>query len=693
MKRLRRLKPLLNLEGRVRDERGASLMLVIVFVMVFSVMCAVLLDFASTGFKTTTAVAKVRDDQHAIDAAVEGAINAIRGSATLGFATGGDCDFAYIDPSGSPSVAVNCEPAGTTVFTGGPDDLQPKFAILAVGSGVCDGFALGGTEPMSVAGGIGSNSRLGVGDDVGCGDGVTGNSQSAVHVFGDAVSTRACTTARLTATGRFACNTGVETSSVPAYLPAVPNIGAMAVVPPAEYIDPPVLCTGSNFATFSPGVYTEVPTYHVARAGCAGKVWWFKPGNYYFDFPATDDEWFIDDEKVIGGTPNGWTTSSSFAGVNVTTGCVDPGLSDPISPAGVQFIFGGTSHIRVQGSGSGTSGLTLCAGQGEGTSKQRISIFSLHAGGNTRVPVTAGVFRTATTPTSDFTLPLIAPGAGAVTAGDGIVAQKPLSSAGPTSGFVTFADFADIPNGSLVTSVGVKVTHSEGASSAKMEPKLTLSYVDGSGTTVKVLDNVDLTKQSSLLSETINVPLSSLGANFNWRDVNSFTASYLVEDERNPKLTATTGPPCTPTTPPVCTVYPELTTVELDGVEIIVDYTPPGFRPQSSTEPFLETGNNPTAIFRGTFFAPSGDLKINVHNAGTTVFQRGVVAKSITGNIGDSSKQTDSPFSIPGLTHKRVVVFEAAISGTVRLRARVSYDDSGSLPGRSVKVLDWVVVR
>jgi hypothetical protein len=74
-----------------------------------------------------------------------------------------------------------------------------------------------------------------------------------------------------------------------------------------------------------------------------------------------------------------------------------------------------------------------------------------------------------------------------------------------------------------------------------------------------------------------------------------------------------------------------------------------------------------------------------------------MIARTVNVAISASSKQTESPFSLPGQSAARVVLLEATVDSdpahAVRLRARVQFDDSGSLPGRSATVLDWVVLR
>lgn len=710
--------------SQAADERGVSLLLVVVFMTVFSVMTGVLLDFANTGFKTTTAIETIRDEHHALDAAIEAAINGIRGSGLVGLEDPGQpgvCvgfnDLEYTPPadSGQPDVTVTCTPASSGTFTGGPDDPMPRFAIQAVGTGDCDGIALGGTEPMFVSGGISSTRRLGVAEPVngGCGP-VLGNG-AFLHVAGDvyADDCGVATTVdppRLTVTAGSVldCDRPVsEAAGVPQYVPAsitVDEVADQVVTDPDRWDRLPTCSANGEVATFVAGVYTELPSLHLERAGCGADVWWFQPGVYYFDFPedpatnAHEAEWAVDQPtKMVGGTPSGWDPATA-ADVVLSGACSPPSTDGDGDDPGVQFIFGGESHIVSRSNANGY-GMELCAGPG-GPGRQRIAVFGLStlsppfdSGTCTRTP-TDGTFAADVAPTSVGDTFANAAGAQEIDSFAGY-ATAALSSEGNEAASIDFSSFADIPEGSIVTGVHARVRHRQtGLQATEIEATLDLRYLDDDGNQVSIDTIVvpdDLLGLTSFETEELSADLSET---FLWKGVNSLVATYSVTADLETQhiCVPSTGPPANR-----CSVtnefVPEEASDELDGIDLFVEYTPPGFQTLSTTEPILTTrNNNPTALFRGTFFAPSGDLLVNVHGKGNTAFNRGVVANAISGLISDSSTQTESPFSIPGFETIRAVLLTARVGGEPRLRARVVFDD-GAIPGRSVEVTHWVVLR
>src|SRR5437016_5395129 len=97
---------------RIDDESGASLLLVVVFISVFSVIVAAILDFGATGFKTSETIASVRKQQTAADGAVDAAINLIRGSSTAGLAGNACPPLSYDDPDSGAHIDVTCTAVG-----------------------------------------------------------------------------------------------------------------------------------------------------------------------------------------------------------------------------------------------------------------------------------------------------------------------------------------------------------------------------------------------------------------------------------------------------------------------------------------------------------------------------------------------------------------------------------------------------
>jgi Tfp pilus assembly protein PilX len=127
---------------RLRDgERGASLVIALVFISVFGLILIALGDFATTGAKGTGAFREQRATNYATDAALEAAVNRVAHDANMG-----------VDPSLSPTDA--CNPAtGKTVLTQPAQGDAPKVVVscsVAAGSGSGKPAELGNAPPYSL---------------------------------------------------------------------------------------------------------------------------------------------------------------------------------------------------------------------------------------------------------------------------------------------------------------------------------------------------------------------------------------------------------------------------------------------------------------------------------------------------------------------------------------------------------------
>src|SRR5438552_11089633 len=72
----------------MRKDEGASLILVLILVLVLGVVLSALSGFSGTSVRNTIKFREVRSQNHALDAAVNGAIQRIRGDLTQGRAPG-----------------------------------------------------------------------------------------------------------------------------------------------------------------------------------------------------------------------------------------------------------------------------------------------------------------------------------------------------------------------------------------------------------------------------------------------------------------------------------------------------------------------------------------------------------------------------------------------------------------------------
>lgn len=717
-----------------KSEEGASLILVVIFVMIFSLVIAAILDFASTGFESTEEVVAIRNTQHAVDGAMDGAINAVRRSTAFGAKNSPvPCpQYDYDAPSGEPDVTVTCV-ADTSIGTGAPGEQIPKYAILTGLWGKpasdpnlasdCQGFIMTGGTDMAVDGGIFSNNRIAINDfGTGKGDCGTLSGQGRMLVFGDALAYGECSWWSNNpnpgpqivhpAGGRLGCqNTGIRPTAreaIPAYEPHYASVAAVAAA--GSGFDPKPTCNPVGVdvdAAFEPGVYTELPSYHFSQAGCSasdpnrGPVYWFKPGTYYFDFPAADarSHWDLGGTKtnIVGGTlKNPAAVRSTWNSSSEHKYCQDdPATTSP----GVQFIFGGRARMTARSDNNGKGGvINICGGANpDGAVKQRVVVYALQPKHDATPTVVAANPDVCPTTRVDCLENKTTLGVGGsfllppnAKSPDAFSATRAFTF-GDAAANVTFDDFADIPNGSAVSSIKAEIRHSETGSTDGLEKTITFSYKNLAGITTAlspITVGSGACTQSTVSGDTVDLCTIPLPDPFLWSEINSLTATYTV----NPR--GLTNPNCPGSLPGKC---PQTATASLNSVLLKVGYETPAFEDAATKVScscnLLTTTNNPQTYFEGTFFAPYQNLAINVHNGGTTEFARGVIASHIEGQASSSSKQDSAPFKLPGLDNRRVVVFTATVNGKPRLRARAAFDDLTGQPGKTVEILDWQVIR
>ncbi|MEV8514982.1 hypothetical protein [Dactylosporangium sp. NPDC051484] len=325
------------------DDSGAALVLALVFITVVAVVIAAVLSFADTSIRTTLRLRDQAAEAAAVDGAAQIAINKLQQGTfdgTVGKCFGPTLDTLdvpnfYQPPSGSAySAAVKCtkdesKSSASPVVISAAN--KPGSAILTLGT-TGDGLNIkvsgGGT--IKVHGGIFSNSNITISQGV--------------------LSTNTSVTARGNCTGSITsdparkCNIG--TAADPRGND--PNYPAPTTTPtPPSF---PV-CSGNNkVIDFWPGLYTDLAKLNKMTDGssCKNSIYVFNPGTYYFNFGG---EWLIDSGYLIGGTP----TTKPVGGTPPTIpgSCKspippNPPPSDGWTNAGVQFVFGGDSRIRVK---------------------------------------------------------------------------------------------------------------------------------------------------------------------------------------------------------------------------------------------------------------------------------------------------------------------------------------------------------
>jgi hypothetical protein len=727
--------------------------MVIVFIMVFSIIAGAVLNLASTGFKTTVAIKDIRTKLHAADGAMDGAINAIRGS-NKGLASAGACpQFTLPATSSDPQVDVTCSPSGST---GGVFDDQPAWAILTLGKNAGQGIIKTGNFHTEIAGGAFSSKDIESTGGPDCKD-VNDQSCNALTVDGDVIALANCDpnsgspafdpTRIYVPTGAdLTCLRGVTDADREAR-GADPNYPTMLGYPNDlaalsgdqtiatfnNSVDPAGVCQVSNtLVKFVPGMYTQ-PLQNLIPTACkTATTWWLSPsdtnctpslpGAYYFNF------------KTSGSTL--WdlsATNASVIGGKLTTGCslVGGKTSAPSVPAipgacvedtaGVQLIFGGGTSLKVKG---GTFKLDLCGSKPDSSlTNQRIVLYGLPVG-SAKSPVsnavknaTGATSTTFSSPTNALTTNAVSTCSTLTCAHADLHAKLTASGTAAKSASLSLTGFPAIPLGSTITAASIEVTHQESgprpisvdaswqsvdrfnaAQSPTTQPCSTTQTTLNTSATLH-------TNSCDILSALSTAPFGP----YAYRTYNGLSAITLNVSSN--ALADFVAPSCNPGGQQ-CSggSAGESATVDVDAVVLKVSYIPPGFEasnpvgggadsPCAGNEIFCSK-NNPVTEILGTVYAPTTNLAINVHNRNFTDFNRGIVAKSLSIDASASDKQPDqSPISLPGAATPgtRVVLFTAKISGKTRLRARVQFIDTdttgATFYGYKVNILSWEVTR
>ena len=111
---------------RLQGEGGASLIIAMAFILLFSVLLTALLSFATTSFSSQASIQKNSKDQAAAAATIDTAVARVRNDPTMLVggdpATGGSCGgtlLTYHPTNGAHDATVSCTPVA------GSDAVQP----------------------------------------------------------------------------------------------------------------------------------------------------------------------------------------------------------------------------------------------------------------------------------------------------------------------------------------------------------------------------------------------------------------------------------------------------------------------------------------------------------------------------------------------------------------------------------------
>ncbi|MGW5398759.1 hypothetical protein [Streptomyces sp. NPDC003952] len=332
----RRLNPRrLRGDGRPRrDEQGATLILALAFIVVFSLVAVSVLSFAGTGLRAARAYVDQGKRDYSADGATQLAIK--------NFAQGNPCADYSAPPINGRQMIVHCDPLNASPAATRAN--QPQEALLSLGRAAKDGIDVT-TRDLRVQGSVFSRSNI-----------TTGSGASMV-VSGDVSAVGTCSggvsQTRLSANQppyAHVCANDTPPAPADAAVGADPDYTPPATAVPVRRAAPACPAPAAWLVRLQPGYYDDaLALTRLTGGACSGIVVWLQPGVYYFDFTFTGTAatavWTVDDPtvSVVGGTQAGWDPGASARPkIPAPDGC------DRTRPEGVEVMMGGGSRFQVE---------------------------------------------------------------------------------------------------------------------------------------------------------------------------------------------------------------------------------------------------------------------------------------------------------------------------------------------------------
>jgi hypothetical protein len=136
----------------------------------------------------------------------------------------------------------------------------------------------------------------------------------------------------------------------------------------------------------------------------------------------------------------------------------------------------------------------------------------------------------------------------------------------------------------------------------------------------------------------------------------------------------------------------------LNGIELVITYTPPGLRQQTPGTTLISMGpgggNRGQIYVQGSVYAPYATLDLDLKNNNEAGFNRGTVINAFSGSNVPPA-QVFAAFNLPGQNSfaDRKVALVATVAGRREIRAVVQFDDTSAIPGAAIKKLSWTAVN
>ncbi|MFE3764577.1 hypothetical protein ACFXPI_22805 [Streptomyces sp. NPDC059104] len=313
------------------DEQGATLVLALAFVVVFSLVAVSLLSFAGTALKAAGAYVDQGKRDYSADGATQLAIK--------NFSQGNPCADYTAPPINGRQMIVHCDPLNASPTT--TRATQPQNALLGLGQAAKDGVNVS-TPGLRVQGSVFSHADITAGAGASM---VVSGDVSAVGDCSGAVSQTRLSPAQTP----YAHDCANDSPSAPAdaAVGADPDYAPPATAVPVRRTVPACPGPGSWLVRLQPGYYDDARALTRLTGGdCPGVVVWLLPGVYSFDFTFTGGAavWTVNDPtvSVVGGTQAGWDP-----GAATRPAVPAPGGCDRTRPEGVEVMMGGGSRLQV----------------------------------------------------------------------------------------------------------------------------------------------------------------------------------------------------------------------------------------------------------------------------------------------------------------------------------------------------------
>ncbi|MFD4866972.1 hypothetical protein [Streptomyces sp. NPDC058412] len=330
-----RLHPRLHPRRRRDDEQGATLILALAFVVVFSLVTVSVLSFVGTALKAASVYVDQGKQGYSADGATQLAIK--------NFSQGNPCADYTAPPINGRQMTVHCDPLNASPAA--TRATQPQDALRSLGKAAKDGINVT-TPGLRVQGSVFSHSNI------------TAGAGASMVVSGDVSAVGDCSRAvaqtQLPPTqAPYVHGCANDTPSAPAdevvgadpdYTPPATAVPVRRTVPACPGSGPG---PGSWLVRLQPGSYDDARALTRLTGGdCPGVVVWLQPGVYYFDFTFTGGAavWTVADPtvSVVGGTPAGWDP-----GAPTRPTIPNPGGCATTRPEGVEVMMGGGSQLQV----------------------------------------------------------------------------------------------------------------------------------------------------------------------------------------------------------------------------------------------------------------------------------------------------------------------------------------------------------